>query len=409
MIVAGGWVVCTLAAAIPYILSGVLRHPVDAVFEAMSGFTTTGATVMPNVEVAAAGILFWRSYLHWLGGMGMILIFLAVLPRPGLGSSYLFRAEVPGPEADRLTPRLRHTASLLWAIYGGMTVLETIFLCLAGMSPYDALIHTFGSVATGGFSSRNLSVGAYSSPWIHYIILAFMLLAGVNFGLFHRSLSMRSLKPLIEDRELRLYLAIILVAVLIVGVNLSRGLGIAEALHHGSFQVVSVITTTGYSTVDFDAWPDLSRTVLLLLMFVGACAGSTGGSIKVVRYMILFKSAIREIRRMTHARAVLPIRIGRHVVPEDTVRTVLVFTVAYIGCAIAGTMFMLGLGLDMTSAVSSVAATLGNIGPGLGAVGPAQSYALIPVLGKILLTFLMLLGRLEVFTVLVTLAPSFWR
>lgn len=409
LIVSGGWVISSIAAAIPLVISGVLRSPVDAVFESMSGFTTTGATVMPVVEVPAAGVLFWRSYLHWLGGMGIILIFLAFVPKAGLGGSFLFRAEVPGPEVERLTPRLRQTASSLLAIYGGMTVLQTILLCLAGMSLYDALIHTFGSVATGGFSNRNLSVGAYQNPWAHYIILVFMLLAGMNFSLFYRALTTRSLKHIFRDKEARLYLAIIAIATLIIAVNVGKEMGLGQALHHGSFQVVSVITTTGYITVDFDKWPDLSRAVLLLLMFVGPCSGSTGGSVKVIRYLVLFKSIFRELRRMIHAKAVLPLRIGDHVVPENTVRMVLVFMLAYLGCALIATFYLLGLGMDMISAVSGVAATLGNIGPGLGTVGPMFSFAAVPASGKALLTLLMLLGRLEIFTVLVTLAPAFWR
>ncbi|MGE5579717.1 MAG: TrkH family potassium uptake protein [Bacillota bacterium] len=409
MIVAGGWIVCSIAAAIPYVISGVLSHPIDAIFETMSGFTTTGATVMREIEISAAGILFWRSYLHWLGGMGMILLFLAIMPRVGLGRTHLYRAEVPGAEVDRMTPRLRSTASLLWKIYGGMTLLQTLLLCLAGMSLYDSLIHTFGTVATGGFSNRTLSVGAYGSPWVHYIIVAFMLLAGMNFGLYYKALLTKSLRPILEDKEARLYLAIVLVAVLIVGANLSQELGAADALHHGSFQVVSVITTTGYSTVDFDKWPDLSRAVLLLLMFVGPCAGSTGGAMKVIRYLVVFKSIFRELSQMIHAKAVLPIRIGKHVVPEGVVRSVVVFTVTYLGCALIGTLYMLGLGMDMVSALSAVAATLGNIGPGLGSVGPMLNYALIPASGKAVLTFLMLLGRLELFTVLVCFAPAFWR
>ncbi len=409
MVVGGGWIVCSIAAALPYMLSDVLPNIVDAIFETMSGFTTTGATVMRNVEVDAAGILFWRSYLHWLGGMGMILLFLAVLPRLGFGSSYLFRAEVPGIEKERLTPRLGKTASTLWAIYSGMTLLQTGLLTIAGMSLYDALIHAFGSVATGGFSTKNASVGAFANPWIHFITMAFMLVAGMNFSLFYKAITLKSLRPIYEDREIRLYLTIILAAILIIGANLSGELGFKEALHHGSFQVVSIITTTGYATADFDRWPDLSRAVLLLLMFVGGCAGSTAGSIKVVRYLVVFKSIFREFSQMVHARAVLPIRIGDHVVPENVVRSALIFVATYLGCAAAGTMYMLGLGLDMISAVSAVAATLGNIGPGLGTVGPMLNFALIPWSGKILLTFLMLLGRLEIFTVLVILSPSFWR
>ncbi len=408
-IVAGGWIVCTIAAAIPYVLSGVLTDPFDALFETMSGFTTTGATVMQVVEVPAAGVLFWRSYLHWLGGMGMILLFLAVLPKLGLGSTHLYRAEVPGIEVERFTPRLRKTASVLWAIYGGMTLTQTALLCLAGMSLYDALIHTFGSVATGGFSSRNLSVGAYANPWIHYIIMAFMFIAGINFSLFYKAIREKSLRPIWEDREARLYTGIILTAIVIITLNIAAEVGLGEGLHHAAFQVVSIITTSGFSTTNFDLWPDLSRAVLLLLMFVGACSGSTGGSIKVVRYLVVFKSIFRELGQMIHAKAVLPIRVGKHVVPENVVRSTIVFTVTYLGCALIGTLYLLGLGMDMVSAVSAVAATLGNIGPGLNTVGPMLSFALVPSSGKLLLTLLMLIGRLELFTVLICFSPAFWK
>jgi trk system potassium uptake protein TrkH len=409
VITSGGWIMSSVAAAIPLILSGVLRNPVDALFETVSGFTTTGATVMTQVEVPAAGVLFWRSLLHWFGGMGIILLFLAFIPRANQGSDSLFKAEVPGMETERLTPRLRQTAVLLWKIYGSITAIETIALTLAGMTLYDALIHTFGTVATGGFSNKALSVGAYPSVWIHLIILFFMFVSGVNFGLYYRAIHTKRIGAVLRDAEFRTYTAIALAATLIIVVNLIGEYGVLQALHHGTFQVVSVMTTTGYATLDFDRWPDLSRAVLVLLMFVGACSGSTGGSVKVVRYIVMVKSIFRELGQMVHARAVLPVRVGDRVIPEGTVRSVLVFISVYMCCALAGTLYMLWIGLDMVEAISAVAATLGNIGPGLGSVGPALSFGLVPASGKVLLTFLMLIGRLEIFTVLVTLTPSFWK
>jgi len=409
VIVSGSWVLCPVAGAIPFIISRVLPNPADALFEAMSGFTTTGATVMSQIEVPAAGLLFWRSFLNWLGGMGIILAFLAIVPMANQGSDPLFRAELPGMEVSRFTPRLRQSVVLLWRIYGVITLVETICLRLAGMSLYEALIHTFSTVATGGFSNRALSVGAFQSPWIRLIILFFMFVAGVNFGLYYKAVHTRKLSAIFRDPEFKTYAAVILTASLIIILDLSSTHGLIEGLRHGPFQVVSIITTTGYTTVDFDLWPDLSRGVLLLLMFVGACSGSTAGSIKIARLMVAAKAVFSELGRMVHSRAVLPVRVGDRVIPESTVRNVFVFIAIYLACAMAGTLYMLWLGLDIVSALSAVAATLGNIGPGLGLVGPAASFATVPASGKIVLTFLMLLGRLELFTVFVTLTPTFWK
>jgi trk system potassium uptake protein TrkH len=409
VIVAGSWIVCSVAGAVPFVTSGELPNVFDAIFESMSGFSTTGATVMTRIEIPAAGILFWRSFLHWLGGMGIILAFLAFFPYARRGGDSLYKAEVPGMEVERLTPRLRQTAVVLWRIYGTITVLQTACLCLAGMTLYESLIHTFGTVATGGFSNRALSVGAYANPWIHYIILAFMFLSGVNFALYYRAVHTKKISEIFKDPELRTYAGIAAVATLIIWVNLAGTYGAGQSLHHSAFQVVSVMTTTGYVTADFDLWPELSKGVLLLLMFVGPCSGSTGGSVKVVRYMVVAKSISRELSQMVHARAVLPIRIGGRVIPESTVRNVLVFMALYMLCALAGTMYMLYCGLSMVEAISAVAATLGNVGPGLGSIGPSLSFAAVPDSGIAVLTALMMLGRLELFTVFVTVTPGFWR
>lgn len=409
VIVTGGWVLSAVVGAIPYLLAGTFLNPVDALFEAMSGFTTTGATLLSNIEAQPAGILFWRSFLHWLGGMGIIVIFLAILPRLELGSYQLFRAEVPGPQVQRLKPRIRETAKILWYIYGGLSLAQTILLCLAGMSVYEALIHTFGTMATGGFSSRNLSVGAYSSPIVEAIIIAFMFAAGVNFNLYYRALFLKNPWGLVRDREFRAYACLLGVFTLLVFLNLIVVYGPADALRHSSFQVVSIMTTTGFSNADFDAWPEFSRAILFVLMFMGACAGSTGGSMKVVRLMILAKHIYREIYRMIHSSAVLPLRYGHDTIPEGTIRQVMAFTMAYLGCFAGATLAMTMMNLDLVSAATAVAATLGNVGPGLGAVGPSLNYASVPTLGRIILTFMMLLGRLEIFTVLVVLFPAFWR
>lgn len=409
VVVTGSWVIGPIVGALPFIISGVLPNPVDALFEAMSGFTTTGATAMSQVEVPAAGVLFWRSFLNWMGGMGIILSFLAIVPMASNGSDLLFRAELPGIEVSRFTPRLRQSVMVLWRIYAAITLLGTISLLLAGMSLYEALIHTFSTVATGGFSNRALSIGAFQSPWIRIVIFFFMFAAGINFGLYYKAVQTRNVSAVFRDPEFRTYAGIILAASTIIVLNLAGTYGFLEAVRHGPFQVVSVITTTGYTTVDFDKWPDLSRGVLLFLMFFGACSGSTAGSMKIARLMVAAKAAVTELGRMVHSRAVLPVRLGDRVIPESTVRNTFVFIAIYLTCVAAGTLYMLWLGLDIVSALSAVATTLGNVGPGLGIVGPAGSYAPIPASGKMVLTFLMLVGRLEIFTVFVTLTPTFWR
>jgi trk system potassium uptake protein TrkH len=409
VIVTGGWILSAVVGAIPYLLAGSLAHPVDAFFEAMSGLTTTGASVLTNVEAQPPGILFWRSYLHWLGGMGIIVIFLAILPRLEIGGSQLFRAEVPGPAVQRLRPRIKDSAKVLWYIYGALSLVQIVLLALSGMSVYEAMIHTFGTMATGGFSTRNASIGAYSSPVAEAIIILFMLAAGVNFGLYYKAFYFKDASGLLKDPEFRAYVGIAGAATLVVTLDLLGSLAPLQALRQSAFQVVSIMTTTGYATSDFDSWPEFSRAVLLLLMFVGASAGSTGGAMKVIRLMLLAKLAYREIYRMLHASAVLPLRYGDHVVPDSTIRQVMGFAIAYMTCFIAGTLFMCLIGLDMLSAAASIAATLGNIGPGLGLVGPETNYAFIPVPGKIVLSFMMLLGRLELLTVLVLLSPAFWK
>lgn len=408
-IVAGGWLLSAVVGSLPFLLAGTFTGVVDALFESMSGITTTGATVLTDIEGQGAGILFWRSFLHWLGGMGIIVISLAILPRLELGGSHLFKAEVPGPQVQRLRPRLRETARVLYFIYGGLTLAQTVALCVAGMSLYDALIHTFGTMATGGFSNHSASVGAYASPVIETIIIIFMISAGVNFNLYHKTLLRRSPRPVLQDPEFKTYATILAVATGVVGVSLLTQMAPGEALRAAAFHVVSIMTTTGFTTADFDRWPELTRTVLLLLMFVGASAGSTGGSIKVVRLMIVVRHSYREIYRLIHSSAILPLRYGDDLISESTVRQVLAFTAAYLACFLAATVIMVAMGLDMLSATASVAATLGNIGPGLGAVGPSLNYAPIPLPGKLLLTLLMMLGRLEIFTVLVILSPAFWK
>lgn len=406
--VAAGWVVCAAGAALPLYFSGSLPTLVDAVFESMSGLTTTGATVVTDIQGLSPGVLYWRSLLHWLGGLGIVVIFIAVFPHVGLGSMQLFQAEVPGPQVQRLRPKLRETAKVLLWIYLGLTAAQTIALTAAGMSLFEAQIHTFGTIATGGFSSRAASIASFDSLLIEIIIIIFMLAAGTSFTLYYRFIFLSDRRAF-RDREFRWYLAFVAFATVIIAASMASEHGLAGSLRQAVFQAVSIMTTTGFVTADYEAWPEISRLVLLLLMFVGASAGSTGGAIKVKRLVILGKHIYREIVQSIHPSAVLTVTHGDETVPERLVRQVAAFVGLYVCCFVLGTLYLASLGIDPVTALSAAAATLGNIGPGLGAVGPMHTYEWIPQSGKAVLALLMLLGRLELFTVLAVLTPAFWR
>lgn len=409
LVVTLGWVASAAAATLPFLFTGSLPGFVDALFETMSGLTTTGATVLTAIESHPPGILYWRSLLHWLGGLGIIVIFLAILPQVGLGGTHLFQAEVPGPHKQRLRPKLRETARVLLWVYLALSGLQMVALKLAGMSPFEAQIHTFGTMGTGGFSSRTASIAAFDSPLIEAIIVVFMLAAGTNFALYYRAVLNREGKVFLKDPEFRWYIALLAGAALIVISSIAGKVGPVEAVRQGVFQVVSIMTTTGFTTADFDRWPEAARLMLVLLMFVGACAGSTGGAIKVIRLVVLAKHLYRELLQTVHPAAVLPVSLGGEPVPERTIRQVTGFVGLYLACFLAATLYLSSLGLDLGCAGSAVAATLGNIGPGLGTVGPALDYTQVPASGKAVLTLMMLLGRLELFTVLAVLTPAFWR
>lgn len=411
-IVTCGWLLASFFGALPYLLSGTFDSFADAFFETMSGFTTTGASVLTNIEVLPHGILFWRSLTHWLGGMGIMVLFVALLSQLGVGGMQMFKAEAPGPVAEKLKPRIKETAKILWLTYLLMTVVETVLLWVAGMSLFDALAHTFGTLATGGFSTKNASIGFYQNPLIHWIIILFMFMAGANFGLYYMALKGKSLKTFWRNDEFKLYATIVCSASILVSFILWRTdptkdifLTITEA----AFQVVSIVTTTGYATADFDQWPMVTRALIVVLMFVGGSAGSTGGSVKVGRILVLFKHSALELRRLIHPRAVLPLKISDKSVDEKIVVNILQFFVLYVIIFLSGWIIMAAMGLDLITALTSVSATLGNVGPGLNQVGPAANYAFIHPLGKYFLSFLMLLGRLEIYTVLVLLLPSTWR
>lgn len=409
-IVTFGWLFFSLFGCMPFIISGYIPSFTDAFFETMSGFTTTGASILTDIEALPHGLLFWRSFTHWIGGMGIIVLSLAILPFLGVGGMQLFKAEVPGPVADKLTPRITETAKILWGVYVLFSAIETGLLMLGGMNLFEALCHTFGTMATGGYSTKNASIGAYHSAYIDSVIILFMIIAGTNFSIHYRFLR-GDLKSYFKNKEFLFFISIIGMATLFIGVDtfLNQYHSLFKTLQKTMFQVVSILTTTGYSTADFEQWSASSQILLFLMMFIGGCAGSTGGGIKVVRIYILMKFVFSEIVRLIHPHAVVSVRLGNTVIPREVLTNVLGFFILFIFLFIVGICLMSAMGLDITTSFGAVAATLGNIGPGLGGVGPTDNYAYLPDAGKWLLSFFMLAGRLEIFTVIILFSPSFWR
>ncbi|KKM11391.1 potassium transporter [Clostridiales bacterium PH28_bin88] len=410
-IVALGWLVASLFGSVPYLLTGTFDSFIDAFFETVSGFTTTGSTVLTDIEVVSRSTLVWRSLTQWLGGMGIVVLFVAILSQMGAGAVQMFKAESPGPVPEKIKPRIRETAKILWLTYLLISLAEMLLLWVAGMSLFDAMNHTFTTMATGGYSTRNASVGFYTSPWIQWIIIVFMFLAGANFALYYQCLRGKNLACFWRNEEFRLYLFLVLgaTALTLFYVYGQVAGGFEAALRASAFQVVSMITTTGYATADFDKWPLLVKTLLVILMFVGGCAGSTGGAIKVGRVLVLLKQSVVELKRMVHPRAILPLLINQKPMPSDVVISILQFFFLYTGISSLGWLAMSAYGMDLVSGFTAVAATLGNVGPGLGTVGPAANFAHLPAGAKVILSVLMLVGRLEVYTVLVLLAPQTWR
>lgn len=409
--VALAWIAAAVAGAVPFLLVGSLDRPVDAFFESMSGFTTTGATLLADVESEPDAVLFWRSLSQWIGGVGIVVLVVAIAPATGLASQRVFYAETSGVTAERLTPRIADTAKIIGAIYLVLTTAGFAGFWLAGMSPWDAVNHVFTSVATGGFSTRTTSLAAFDSLAVELVAIAVMTAAGVNFAFYWRALKARDrLWPVAA--EVRAYLVILLAATIVAWVALvvsDDGYGVGSGLRSAAFAVVSIMTTTGFTTDDFDTWNDFVRVGLVLLMFVGACAGSTAGGIKVIRVMLLAKSASQEVERQLEPQAVKILRVRGRVFSEDVRRGVFSFFGLYVTVFAAGTIVMAGLGLDPVTAASSIAATLNVIGPGLGEVGGAENFTVVPQGGLWFLSAMMLIGRLEVFTVLVLLTPAFWR
>ncbi len=409
-IVAIGWTAVGLFGALPFYFGNGFDSFADAVFESVSGFTTTGASVLTNIEAVSKGLLFWRSFIQWLGGMGIIVLSVAILPFIGVGGMQLYKAEVPSPVPDKLKPRIRDTAMVLWKVYALISLAQTLLLMAGGMDLYDALCHTFTTMPTGGFSTKNASIAHYNSVYFDCVFIFFMLMAGINFSLHYQLLRG---KPLAfwKDSECRFFLATVLLLTVVVSLDVYSSVyeTLGAALRYGAFQVVSIITTTGYATADYERWPAMSQLILLLCMFFGASAGSTGGGMKCLRIMLCFKYCYRELFSLIHPHAVTQIKISGKTVPDDVLRSVLGFLALYVGLFAVSSVVLAGMGVDFKTSFAAVAASIGNIGPGFGMVGPVGNYAQIPLLGKWLLIWCMLLGRLEIFTVIILVVPEFWR
>ncbi len=410
VIVSSAWIIISLFGTLPFLISGTIPNFTNAFFETMSGFTTTGASILNDVESVPKGILFWRSMTHWIGGMGIIVLSVAVLPVLGIGGMQLFMAEMPGPQPDKLHPRITQTAKRLWAIYVMLTFAETAFLMFGGMDLFDSLCHSFGTMATGGFSTQNNSIAGYS-PYIQYVIIVFMILAGTNFTLHYYALHGK-LKKVWQNEEFRYYVSLLLIISLIITFTLfAFDFGdIEKSFRDALFQVVSVVTTTGYVTSNYLIWPGkVLWVIIFLLMFIGGSAGSTGGGMKIIRQLLLFKNTIVEFKRAIHPNAVISVKYNKKSVPQQIIFLIMTFFFTYIVIFGFGTFIMTLFGLDFKTAIGTTIASLGNIGPGIGDVGPTGNYAFIPSGGKWFLSFLMLLGRLELFTVLIILSPAFWK
>lgn len=404
------WITASASGALPFYLSGAIPSYTDAFFETMSGFTTTGASILTNIEAMPYSLLFWRSLTHWLGGMGIVVLTVALFPLLGIGGFQLLKAESPGPSVDKITPRITETAKILWIIYLALTVLETGLLMLGGMNLFDSLTHTFGTLATGGFSPKNTSVGFYQSGYIHVVITIFMYLAGVNFILYFK-LIRRDFRSIFRNTELKVYTAILLIATLLIALDLfgSTYDSFAISLRYAGFQAASILTTTGYATADFAAWPAVSKILLFALMFIGGSAGSTGGGMKVIRIVTVIKQGFNEMRYLIYPRGVFRIHINGRAVKKDVVYVITGLVSLYIFLLVIVSIIVASAGNSILTSFSTALVTLGNIGPGFGMVGPAENYAFFPDYVKWLLSFVMMVGRLEIYTVLVLFTPVFWR
>ena len=403
------WIVLALTGALPFMLSGEIPFVVDALFETISGFTTTGATILSDVEALSHASLLWRSVTHWVGGMGVLVFMLIVLPLAGGQTIHLMRAESPGPSVSKLSPHLRDTAMILYAIYLGMTILETILLLLGGMPLFDALCTSMATAGTGGFGIWNTSIAHYNSYYLQAVVTVFMILFGINFSVYFLLLT-RRFKAAFRIEEVRVYLGVILASSVVIALNVRHLFpSLLDSFHHAAFQVASIITTTGFSTVDFNQWPALSKAILVLLMFIGACAGSTGGGMKCSRILLMCKSIRKEMQFLIHPRAVRVNKIDGRRVPHEVMRSVNVFMIAYLLLFILSVLLLSITNEELITNFTAVAATLNNVGPGLELVGPAANFGFFSPLSKIVLMFDMLAGRLEVFPMLLLFAPGTWK
>ena len=404
------WIVISFFGALPFVFSGAIPSLVDAFFETSSGFTTTGASILTEIQSLPKGILFWRSFTHWVGGMGFLIFILALMPTFSGNTIHLLKAESPGPTPGKIVPKIKQTAKILYAIYFVLTLIETIFLKSAGLSWYDSIIHALGTAGTGGFSNMNASVAAFNNPAVEWIITIFMLLFGVNFVLYFQ-LIRGNVKAFFKSEELKWYLIAVFASIIIIAVNIipfNHG-DVTKSIRDSAFQVSSIVTTTGYATVNFNLWPTLSKVILIMLMFMGAMAGSTGGGIKTIRIVIIFKAIRREIDKILHPRRVKSVKIDGNVVEEETISGVFLFIFAYIIISLIAIFIVSFDNFDITTTVTSVIATLSNIGPGLEIVGPAGNFSVFSDLSKLVLSFCMLAGRLEIYPMLILFSPSLWK
>ncbi len=408
LIVGGSWIAISLVGSLPYVLTGALG-PVDALFESVSGFTTTGSTVVADTGVVPRALLLWRALSQWLGGMGIILFTIAILPLLGIGGMQLFKAEVPGPVVDKVRPRLAATARSLWGIYVGLTAAEWVLLRFAGVGSFEALCHSFTTLPTGGFSTRNTSVGEFGSPAVEWIITLFMLLAGINFVLHYRLLTGR-VRQVWRDAELRYFLGVVVAAtVLFTATVHAPGARLLDTFRSAAFQAASIMTTTGYVTTDFEPWPSLALIVLLVLMVLGGMSGSTGGAVKSLRALLAMRALRAAVHRLIHPHAVRPVKYGGEVVTETVLSGIWAFLTAYIVIAAVGAAVVAAHGYDVLTSISSSMTAIGNVGPGLGEVGAYDNFAHFPAAVKLTLAVIMLFGRLEIFTLLAMCSREFWR